>query len=148
MWHHLIGITGEFAILTCGYSIPSLAIFLILGESSSIFMSYRGMYKKEELGQLVPSLHTLGFFLGYTVFRIANFPFVFFMSVKSLRYLWSHLSVGRQFLMAFSIAEFFAIWLLNLYWYKKICLSMGQSLGLVSRKVKVQAHAYGGDEAE
>jgi hypothetical protein len=146
LWHHMVGLTGDVVVLASGYSCPGLGCLMIPAEFSSIFMSYRSMYKKEELGNPVPFMHTICFFLSFTVLRIFNFPIIFVLTLKSFKYLWHHVSTVRKICVCIAMFQFFAFWILNLFWYKKIAKTAAITLGWIKIKGKVeQVHLYGED---
>lgn len=81
IFHHVCMILGILAALGAGYWTPGLAACALYSEISSVFLNMMMLIKSKEEGRrgqvLLPVVQLL-FFVTYTVFRIALFPWILY----------------------------------------------------------------------
>ena len=55
MAHHMIAILGVFCGTYAGYGVPGIGAMSLTTELSTIFLNYREMYSKDDLGLPIPA---------------------------------------------------------------------------------------------
>jgi len=54
LWHHFLGVGGILLGNIGGYAQCGLITLMLLVEVSTVFLNYRAMYTKDEIGDPVP----------------------------------------------------------------------------------------------
>jgi hypothetical protein len=54
LWHHFLGVSGILLGNIGGYGQCGLITLMLLVEVSTVFLNYRAMYTKDEIGDPVP----------------------------------------------------------------------------------------------
>lgn len=54
LWHHFFGVSTILLGNIGGYAQTGLIALMLLVEMSTVFLNYRSMYNKDEIGQPVP----------------------------------------------------------------------------------------------
>lgn len=75
LWHHIFGVGSILLGNIGGYGQCGLSALLLLVEVSTVFLNYRSMYNKDEIGQSVPQALQILFFIFYTIFRMMLMPY-------------------------------------------------------------------------
>ena len=131
LWHHFFVILSISLAWVSGYAACGLVALTLLAEMSTLFLNYRAMYSKEELGQMVPSILMLLTFVFYTVFRMILMPFCFYLFYMNLCMVYGDLSFTRKFAVCSGITQLLALYLLNCYWYIFALKAIGRVIGCV-----------------
>jgi hypothetical protein len=130
-WHHIIGGFGLFVGMTTGYGITGVGLISLIVEISTIFINYRGFYRKDEMAQFVPQVIQIIFFILYTIFRMCLFPYMTYNLALTLYYAYDYLEWYRKVTGAISLFFFLLMWALNTYWYKLIVVGLLKLLGII-----------------
>jgi len=129
IWHHIVVILGMSLTLYVGYGFPSEANFLLLCEISTPFVNYRCMYKKEEMGNALPTFFSLMMFVLFTIVRVILFPIMMYYQTESYYYTRDISSFGRNTATLICIALMGALYLLQLFWYKIMLVGVMKACG-------------------
>jgi hypothetical protein len=87
--HHFTATTGIMACFVGGYALPGIGNLLLLCEVSTVFINYRMLIPKENMGNFWPMINQLTFAFTYTVFRIILMPYVMFITIQDVACVWS-----------------------------------------------------------
>ena len=126
--HHFMGASGLFATIYVGYSVAGLGNIALTCEVSTLFLNYRSMYSKEELGKPVPMVNQIIFFLTFTVFRVISYPVIWFYDTYACIMLFSRLSNLQILALFVQWANFTWMLLLNFHWYGLILKGLKKML--------------------
>jgi hypothetical protein len=96
LWHHWFGILAILLGNVGGYGQTGIICLLLLVEVSTVFLNYRSMYTKDEIGQPIPQLLQLLFFIFYTIFRMMLMPYGIYLIHRNYVLVFGHLSLPRR----------------------------------------------------
>jgi hypothetical protein len=131
LWHHIFGVGSIMLGNVGGYAQCGIITMLLLVEVSTVFLNYRSMYNKNEIGQAIPQLLQLLFFIFYTVFRMMLMPYGIFLLYKNYSLVFGHLTPLRTLCAYIAIAQFILLYIMNVYWYILILRGIGKMLGII-----------------
>ena len=116
-YHHLIATTGINGTLICAHGAPGIAANLLLTEISSIFLSIRNLTPREYHSEtwFLPIL--LGFFVTFTIVRIAMAPFSLRNTYTETMFFWEERNGIETFFMLLCFGMNIFLTVLNCYWY-------------------------------
>ena len=95
-WHHLFSITGTAIGLYGGYALPGISNGVVFVEITTIFLNYRGLSSKEEMGGGLPYYNNLAFALSFTFLRVLSIPMWLYIEAKNFCLIWDHISNLRR----------------------------------------------------
>jgi len=75
-FHHAVILSVYLLSLFAGYGLPGCACAILLGEFSSMFLSYKSMFSKESRNKQIAKVNLICFFLAFTLFRIVFYPYL------------------------------------------------------------------------
>ena len=134
LWHHFFGISSILLGNVGGYGQCGLIALLLLVEVSTVFLNYRSMYAKDEVGQPIPQLLQMLFFIFYTVFRMLLMPYGIFLIHKNEGLVFHHLTTTRKWCAYIAIFQYVMLYLMNVYWYLLILKGIGKMLGCIKKQ--------------
>ena len=138
-WHHVVGSSGLVAAIYAGYCFPNLGNIALTCEVSTMFLNYRSMYTKEELGKPVPMVNQLVFFFTFTIFRIISFPIIIVYELYGIYMVFNQVNALRKFAIFVQFANLVWMLCLNFMWYGLILKGLKkllQGAGLLAPDAK------------
>lgn len=132
--HHMMGIVGILLGCVGGYAIPGIACMTQITELSTILINYRSMFRKEELGGLIPTFLQVTFFLVYTVVRVFLMPYGLYVINLNMYETWPYLNAIRRICVTSSAFLYLVLTMLNYYWYYLMIRRMLQVCGCIKKK--------------
>jgi hypothetical protein len=123
--------------VSTGFVFSGVAACSLLVEISTIFINYRCLYRKDQMGQMVPQIIQVLFFILYTIFRMCLFPWATARLVYGAYYIWDLIPLWRKVCAVISVCQYLMMWALNTYWYKLILVGLFKLLGIIKSKPKV-----------
>lgn len=127
-FHHSVIVSVYVLSLYCGYGSPGCASAVLLGEFSSIFLSYKSMFSEESRNSRLAKVNLLCFFLAFTIFRIIFFPFLVYQSAIQIILSHKFVSYFKACCMVYCITFGSLVALLNFYWYTLILRGLQRML--------------------
>uniref|UniRef100_A0A7S3CSR5 TLC domain-containing protein n=1 Tax=Strombidium rassoulzadegani TaxID=1082188 RepID=A0A7S3CSR5_9SPIT len=124
---------GIVAANVGGYGLVGTNALALTVELSTIFINYRSCYDKKELGEPVPQVIQILFFITYTLGRVLMLPVIGFLIFKNATMTWYYCSGLRRLAQVVSFTLLVFLYLLNLFWYWLILIGLGKMLGLVKK---------------
>lgn len=91
------------------------------------------MFTKEQLSEFLPMVNQVIFFVFYTLFRVCLFPYGTYKMFMNIYYAWNKTSNVALGMYIFMLAEYIAMFGLNLYWYKLILKGLFIALGITKK---------------
>ena len=134
LFHHIISLMGIMAGSYTGYGAPGVGLICLMTEISTIFLNFREMYPKDKLGDTVPSVLKILFFILYTIFRMIGFPYGLYRLGLLGFYIWDKVGWFRQTCWGLTFMLYLAMMGLNIYWYFLILKGVGKLLGIIKPK--------------
>lgn len=134
--HHIVAFSGCFATIYTGFGMVSMGQLIVLTEVSSIVLNCRFLLVKEEFGKPIGMFINMMFLLTYIVFRVILLPFVCFKMYDVYLKGWDLMSASRQCTLMYAAAQLALLTVLNYFWFYKVLMMAGRSMGLVGAKTK------------
>ena len=133
LWHHIFGVSSILLGNIGGYAQCGIITLLLLVEVSTVFLNYRSMYTKDEIGDPVPQMLQLLFFIFYTIFRMMLMPYGVYLLWKNWHLVFHHLDTLRNICSYIAMSEFAILYLMNVYWYMLILRGLFKMLGCIKK---------------
>lgn len=129
--HHIMAISGFGFSLIAGFGMPGVSNASLLCEFSNVFLSLKEMFTKDTRNSFWGVIVQLSFFLSYTVFRFALFPFLAYRTITVTILSWTFIGWFRKFCMVYCVLQAQAVLILNMYWYLLILKGLKRLLETV-----------------
>ena len=86
------------------------------------------------MGETIPSILQVVFFILYTIFRMIGFPYGLYKLALLGFYIWDKVGLFRQTCWGLTFMLYLLMMGLNIYWYYLILKGVGKLLGLIKSK--------------
>ena len=121
LFHHIIGGSGLFIGLSCGFGAPGIGNLTLICEISSIFLNYRTLlFSRDDVEGFIPLANRFLFFLTYTIFRMCLFPYGTYKMFINVVYAWDLMSPIARIMYIFMLCEYILMFCLNIFWYRLV----------------------------
>lgn len=141
-FHHLSIFTGLSMTLWIGYGYVTVAFFVLTIEISSIFLNYRSVFSKDEMGKPLPMVIQVLFFITFTVARMVLIPYYLYMEFEVAYYTWDVLSGIKRVAFCYMVFVYVAMYLIHIQWYYLILRGLFKMLGIIKPKPKSEQAGY------
>jgi hypothetical protein len=134
MWHHVIVFLGMMCSVVAGYGFVSGGFIGLTVEISTVFLNYRCLYQKTEMGKPIFKFISISFFLTYTIFRIILGPLYTYFFIKSAYLTWGQVTLFQNVCMVIAVICTLLFYVLQVHWYRLIMIGLFKMLGCIKSK--------------
>lgn len=117
LMHHIMSVVGFGSSFFAGFAQPGICNTVLLCETSSIFLNYKDMFDKKSKDAPLAQLNQLCFFITYTIFRMATWPMMIYLTYKDTFLHWDDRMFYQKVFAVSACIQCVCVYGLNCYWY-------------------------------